>query len=78
MASASAGESAPSRAARGAMTRSWKIVGLGGALPDRVELLQCEHEGRVGVVAEAALRWPEPGHDRLAGLAVGAAGVAQP
>ena len=76
MASASAGVSAPSRAARGAMTRSRKIAAFAARWPTGSNSSSAKTSGRVGVVAEPALRWPDPGHDRLACLAVGAAGAA--
>ena len=50
---------------------------LGGPLADRVELLQRVDQRGERVAAEPALRWPDPGHDRLAGGRVGPAGAAQ-
>ena len=49
-------------------------VRLPGDLADRVEVFQGEHGGRERVGAETALRRPDPGHLRLAGLRVGPAG----
>ena len=49
---------------------------LGRALADRVELLERQDQRGIRIVAEPALRRPDPGHDRLAGLDVGSPGAA--
>ena len=54
MASASAGVSAPSRGARGAMTRRLKMSAFAARWPARVELLQRVHQRGERVVAETA------------------------
>jgi hypothetical protein len=77
MASASAGVSAPSRSARGAMTRSRKTAALAARWPTGVELLQGVDQRGERVGGEPALPRPDPGQDRFAGGRVGPAGAPQ-